>query len=206
MIDINNIVNTAIQQAINSAITNYVDAYMADVQQEHRRQIAELREEITALKGQPTANLDNPATGTDTTLARDVKILVENNMELREVLQRMIREGAQSIAEEVMDDHTSTYDHDSYDNTVTAVNDANLDSLPDFDDFLTRDDLENAIRDTICIDDYVKEEEMHDAIEEKINDLVEVDTLVTKDDMFQAVRNEVRDALENRTSVSITLS
>lgn len=202
MIDINNIVNTAIQQAINSAITNYVDAYMANVQQEHRRQIAELREEITALKGQPTANLDNPAVGTDTTLARDVKTLLENDAAIKQAVYEI----AYSAAESVMNDHTETYDHDSYDSATSAVEDANLDSLPDFDDFLTRDDLENAIRDTICIDDYVKEEEMHDAIEEKINDLVEVDTLVTKDDMFQAVRNEVRDALENRTSVSITLS
>lgn len=202
MIDINNIVNTAIQQAINSAITNYVDAYMANVQQEHRRQIAELREEITALKGQPTANLDNPAVGTDTTLARDVKTLLENDAAIKQAVYEI----AYSAAESVMDDHTESYSHDEYDRIVNFVDDDLPSEFPDFDDFLTRDDLENAIRDTICIDDYVKEEEMHDAIEEKINDLVEVDTLVTKDDMFQAVRNEVRDALENRTSVSITLS
>ena len=145
MIDINNIVNTAIQQEINKAITNYVDEYMANVQQEHRRQIAELREEITALKGQPTANLDNPAVGTDTTLARDVKTLLENDAAIKQAVYEI----AYSAAESVMDDHTETYDHDSYDSATSAVEDANLDSLPDFDDFVRCDYLSDTIEEKL---------------------------------------------------------
>ena len=203
MIDINNIVNTAIQQEINKAITNYVDAYMADVQQEHRRQIEALKVEIEQLKQQRAVS---PATG-EVSIDMDGKVLAKNVVQ--ELLQdnAAIRQAVYDIAYEagqaVLNEHAEAYDHDEYDSTVTAVNDANLDSLPDFDDFVKRDELEDAIRDAISIDDYVKEDEMSDAIEEKINDLVDVDTLVTKDDMYEAVREAVSDTLRNRTTVSI---
>lgn len=146
MIDINNIVNTAIQQEINKAITNYVDEYMANVQQEARRQIETLRAEITALKEQRAiTNPDNPAVGTDTTLARDVKTLLENDAAIKQAVYEI----AYSAAESVMDDHTETYDHDSYDSATSAVEDANLDSLPDFDDFVRCDYLSDTIEEKL---------------------------------------------------------
>lgn len=116
MIDINNIVNTAIQQEINKAITNYVDAYMADVQQESRRQIESLRAEIEQLKAQRAVS---PATG--------------------EVNAEFIRSIAMDAAETVMAEHLEGYDHDEYDSTVTTVED-----FPDFDDLVTKEDLRNA--------------------------------------------------------------
>lgn len=120
MIDINNIVNTAIQQEINKAITNYVDAYMADVQQEHRRQIAALREEIEQLKQQRAVS---PATGEG--LAKDVvQDLLENNPAIKQAVYEI----AHDAAEAVMADHLEGYDHD---------------------EFVTEDDLSDAVRESV---------------------------------------------------------
>ena len=136
MIDINNIVNTAIQQEINKAITNYVDAYMADVQQESRRQIEALKVEIEQLKQQ---RADSPATGEG--LAKDVvQDLLENNPTIKQAVYEI----AHDAAEAVMADHLEGYDHDEYDSTVTAFED-----LPDFDEFVTKDDLSDAVRESV---------------------------------------------------------
>lgn len=153
MIDINNIVNTAIQQEINKAITNYVDAYMADVQQEHRRQIAALREEIEQLKQQSAAS---PATGSDVVQSRptvdfitNVLTLIKEHADVREAVQQLVRSEVEAAVDEAIGAHCSDYDHDEYDSTVTAVNDADLDSLPDFDDFVRHYDLSSAIEDKL---------------------------------------------------------
>lgn len=131
MIDINNIVNTAIQQEINKAITNYVDAYMADVQQEHRRQIAALREEIEQLKQQRAVS---PATGEG--LAKDVvQDLLENNPTIKQAVYEIAYEAGQAV----LNEHADAYDHDEYDNTVTIVED-----FPDLDDLVTKEDLRDA--------------------------------------------------------------
>ena len=128
MIDINNIVNTAIQQEINKAITNYVDAYMADVQQEHRRQIESLRAEIEQLKQQ---RADSPATGEG--LAKDVvQDLLENNPTIKQAVYEI----AHDAAEAAVAAHLEGYDHDEYDNTVTIVED-----FPDLADLVTKEDL-----------------------------------------------------------------
>lgn len=193
MIDINTIINTAIQQEINKAITNYVDAYMADVQQEHRKEITTLKAQIACME-EDLAKLkqqraDSPATG-EVSTDMDGKVLAKNVVQ--ELLQdnAAIRQAVYDIAYEagqaVLNEHAEAYDHDEYDSVVTTVEDANLDSLPDFDDFVKHDDL-------------------GDAIEEKVNDLVDVDTLVTKDDLSDAVRESVRETLENRVSVSLYL-
>lgn len=178
MIDINNIINTAIQQEINKAITNYVDAYMADVQQEHRREITTLKAQIACMEADLTQlkqqRADNPATGTGTTLAQDVKNLLENNAAIKQAVYEI----AYSAAESVLSDHTEEYPHDEYDRIVRVVDEDMPSEFPDFDDFVTKDDLP---------------------------EFPDVDTLVTKDDMYDAVRNEVRDAVENRVSVSLTL-
>lgn len=175
MIDINAIINTTIQQEVNKTITSYIDAYFANWQHEHNRQIETLKEEIAELKQQRAAS---PATGEG--LAKDVvQDLLENNPTIKQAVYEI----AHDAAEAVMADHLEGYDHDSYDSAASAVEDANLDSLPDFDHFLTRDDLENAIRDAISIDDFI-----------------------TKDDMSDAVRESVRETLENRVSVSLYLS
>ena len=178
MIDINNIINTAIQQEINKAITNYVDAYMADVQQESRRQIEALRVEIEQLKQQRAVS---PATGVDVMQSRptvdfitDVRTLLTSHADIKQAVYEI----AYSAAESVLSDHTEEYDHDEYDRIMRVVDEDMPSEFPDFDDFVTKDELP---------------------------EFPDVDTLVTKDDMYDAVRNEVRDAVENRVSVSLTL-
>ena len=116
MIDINTIINSAIQQEVSKAITSYIDAYFANVQQEHQQQLAALKEEIEQLKQQ---RADSPATG--------------------EVNAAFIREIAMDAAEQVMAEHLEGYDHDEYDSTVTTVED-----FPDLADLVTKEDLLDA--------------------------------------------------------------
>ena len=147
MIDINNIVNTAIQQEINKAITNYVDAYMADVQQESRRQIEALKVEIEQLKQQRAAS---PATGSDAVQSRpsanfitDVLKLLKEHADVREAMQQLVRSEIEAAVDEAIGAHCSDYDHDEYDRAVRFV-DEDLPELPDFDDFVTKDELRDA--------------------------------------------------------------
>lgn len=147
MIDINNIVNTAIAQEINKAITNYVDAYMATVKQEHQQQIAAMREEINQLKQQ---RADSPApnfTGQEVTALQ--LCITHETSPVYSAIVNIARSVAVAAAEEVMDEHKDEYDHDRYDSAASAAEDANLDSLPDFDDFVRHDDLGSAIEDKL---------------------------------------------------------
>ena len=131
MIDINTIINTAIQQEVSKAITSYIDAYFANVQQEHQQQLAALKEEIEQLKQQRAVS---PATGEG--LAKDVvQDLLENNPAIKQAVYEI----AHDAAEAVMADHLEGYDHDEYDNTVTAVED-----FPDLADLVTKEDLLDA--------------------------------------------------------------
>jgi len=168
MIDINNIINTAIGSA--------VDAYMANVQQEHREQIAALKAEIEQLKQQPAPAA--PTTSTTTPeLAQDLLRLLKstNSPDIRHV----VFEIAQDAAESVLADHLEAYDHDEYDRAVRFIDEDLPSDFPDFDDFVKHDDLP---------------------------EFPDVDTLVTKDDMTDAVREAVRHTLENSLSVSLHLS
>jgi hypothetical protein len=46
-----------------------------------------------------------------------------------EKLMRKAGEAAEAAAEEAINDHCSTYDHDDYDRAVTAIEDADLDDI-----------------------------------------------------------------------------
>lgn len=157
MIDINNIVNTAIQQEINKAITNYVDAYMADVQQEHQQQLAALQKEITELKQQRAVS---PATGEG--LAKDVvQDLLENNPAIKQAVYEI----AHDAAEAAMADHLEGYDHDEYDRIVSFVDE----DLPDFDEFITKDDLPGFPD----VDTLVTKDDLSDAVRESVRETLE---------------------------------
>lgn len=126
MIDINNIVNTAIQQEINKAIQPIRAHYDA--------QLEALQKEITELKQQRAIS---PATGEG--LAKDVvQDLLENNPAIKQAVYEIAHEAAEAV----MAEHLEGYDHDEYDSTVTAFED-----LPDFDDFVRHYDLSSAIED-----------------------------------------------------------
>ena len=117
MFDINAIVNAAIATAVAEAIKPLV-------------------ERITALE-------NNPAIGVDTTLEQRVVALeqrVDNNVEASEKRIRVIAEAA---AEQAMDDHCSTYDHDDYDNVVSNWNDE------DPTEFVKDSDLTSQINDVL---------------------------------------------------------
>lgn len=163
MIDINNIVNTAIQNEVHKTITTYVDAYMANVQQEHREQIAALKAEIEQLKQQPA-----PTTITTTPvtpgLAQDVLRLLKstNSPDIRHVVFEIAHEAAESV----LADHLEAYDHDEYDSTVRVVDEANLDDLPDFDDFVTKDELPD-------LDDFITKGDLQESVREAVRDTVE---------------------------------
>lgn len=153
MIDINNIVNTAIQQEINKAITNYVDAYMADVQQEHRRQIAALREEIEQLKQQRAVS---PATGSDAVQSRptvdfitDVVTLLKEHADVREAMQQLVRGEVEAAVDEAIGSHCNDYDHDEYDRIVSFVDEDLPADFPDFDEFVTKEDLSDAVLESV---------------------------------------------------------
>lgn len=155
MIDINNIVNTAIQQAINSAITNYVDAYMANVQQEHRNeiraleaQIACMEEDLAKLKEQAATPSTTPNfTGHEVTALQ--LCVTHETSPVYNAIVKIARDVAVATAEEVMDEHKEEYSHDEYDRIVNFVDDDLPSDFPDFDEFVTKDDLGSAIEDKL---------------------------------------------------------
>ena len=68
-----------------------------------------------------------------------------------EKLTRKAAEAAEAAAEEAINDHCSTYDHDDYDNVSCSVNDANLDDMVTMDNL--RDEIKQVLRDaTVSID------------------------------------------------------
>lgn len=106
---------------------------------------------------------NNPAQGVDTTAPQALDVPHEALLtaldqqewfwsKMSDFIQREVdglglvsESRVEEVVQEAMDDHTSTYDHDSYDNAVSTVEDY------DFDDFIKQGDgdLEDAIRDTI---------------------------------------------------------
>jgi hypothetical protein len=89
MFDLNAIVSAALNAAVAEAIKPLV-------------------ERIAALE-------NNPAIGTDTTLTNRVVALEQRMDNVIDASEKRIREIAEAAAEQVMEDHTSSYDHDDYD-------------------------------------------------------------------------------------------
>ena len=138
MFDINTIVNAAIAAAVQQAIApllERIDNLDAICQTQHEGMVA-MRDRITALE----TKLTEAALFTQTsnvTIPIDEAKMVEalNDQEwFWEKMQRF----ATGAAEAAMDDHTSTYDHDSYDAVVS-----------DSDDFVKSDDLEDTVREAV---------------------------------------------------------
>lgn len=139
MFDINTIINTVIATAVSEATQPLV---------EH---IARLQERLAALE-------NNPAIGTDTALAERVAKLENNPVVIDEAkmvealnsqewfwekLSRKAKEIADAAAEEAIEDHCQTYDHDDYDRVSRAVEDL------DMDDVVMHADLQDTVRDVL---------------------------------------------------------
>jgi hypothetical protein len=132
MFDLNAIVNAALQQAVAEAIKPLVERITA--LESNLQDALVLR--LAALE-------NNPAIGTDTVLAERVKALEERVANATEASEARIRVIAEAAAEQAMDDHCSTYDHDEYDNVVSNWNDE------DPTEFVKDGDLSSQINDVL---------------------------------------------------------
>jgi hypothetical protein len=93
---------------VSAAIATAVDARLTEVLQQHANIVGALAERIAALE-------NNPAIGVDTVLEARVVALEQRMDNITTASDERIREIAEAAAEQVMEDHTSSYDHDDYD-------------------------------------------------------------------------------------------
>jgi len=160
MFDLNAIVNAAITEAVNARITEVL-AQHANIVGALAERVETLEKNEEALVRRIAALENNPAQGVDTsatpaTITADAFVTHLDKQEwfwskMSDFIERgvdghgLVSEArVEEMVQEAMDDHTSTYDHDEYDNATSVINDT------DFDDFMTKsDDLEDAIRDTV---------------------------------------------------------
>ena len=157
MIDINTILTQALTQALAAATAPLVERI-----ETLQAKCAAYEILFNETRGRITALENNPAIGVDTTLERRVAALEGDISHKVQVQQANItaalaeriaalegskgltRDDVESLIERSMDHHLECYDHDSYDNATSTVDDI------DFDDFMRKDDsLEDAIRDTV---------------------------------------------------------
>jgi hypothetical protein len=140
MFDINAIINNAITQAVNEATQGLV---------EH---IVGLQQRIAALE-------NNPAIGTDTTLAARIEALekhtavldqhggileyLDNQEWFWDKLVNKTKEIADAAAEAAVAEHCNDYDHDDYDRISGAVDRIDLDEI------VCKDDLKDAVKETL---------------------------------------------------------
>jgi hypothetical protein len=120
MIDINTILATAVQQAVQQAV---------------QETIAPIAQRMTALE---SAIANNPATGEDTTLARDVRTALMSLFKEDIEAFNFVRHAMEEIVENAINEHLDAYDHESYDHVVSQS-----------DDFVQADNLYDEIRDAL---------------------------------------------------------
>ena len=162
MFDLNAIVSAAISAAITEATKPLLERIATlesanDIlhKTQHEDMVA-MRDRITALEDQAivTSNaVDARITALETKLTEAALFTQTSNVTIpideakmvealnsQEWFWEKMRNFTGAAIEEAMDDHTSTYDHDSYDNAVSDLEDR---------DFVTNDNLEDAVRDAI---------------------------------------------------------
>lgn len=120
MIDINDIFNTAITNAVNAAVEARLAAIHSLLQM-HANSIDELAK-------QPKPEV-SPVVDMDA---------------LRELVTPLIDASVTEAVGQAMEAHQEEYDHDRYDNIANEVDD-----LPDFDDFVRGDELDSNVRDAV---------------------------------------------------------
>ena len=132
MFDINAIVNAAITEAVNARIT--------EVLQQHANTVAALAERVAALETKLTeANLFTQMT--PATITADAFV---THLDQQEWFWEKLQNKIDASVEQSMDNHCETYDHDSYDEAASKVDD-----LPDLDDYVTRDEVRSEIEDVL---------------------------------------------------------
>ena len=174
MIDLNTLISNALNAAVQQAVAPLVEqiakleAQSADQHQRLRvlegaltDRVVALEEKVNFLEDQAvvTSNrIHDRITALETKLTEAALFTQTNNVTIPidearmvealnsqewfwEKLQRRI----DAATEQAVDDHCSTYDHDSYDELASKVDD-----LPDnLDDYATRDELRSEIEDVL---------------------------------------------------------
>lgn len=121
MFDINAIItqalNAAVQQATAPLLERIEKLEFCNADQHQRLRVLEgaLTERVAALESDKASSMQGGLT----------------------------RDQVEALIEKWMDDHTSQYDHDSYDDATAKVEEV------DFDDFVTNDSIEDAVRDAV---------------------------------------------------------
>jgi hypothetical protein len=137
--------NTIITQALNAAVAEAVKPLVNRIDELENL----LVNRITALE-------NNPAIGTDTVLAERITALETapnaisaaafvTYLDQQEWFWEKLRGVADAAAEQVMEDHTSSYDHDEYDSVYNEW------GSEESCDFVKDDDFSDRIRE--CVND-----------------------------------------------------
>lgn len=169
MIDLNTLFSNALTAAITNAVAplnariaalESANDILHRVQHEDmvamRDRIAALEEKVHFLESQAivtsnavdtriTALENNPAQGVDTqpapaTTTHITQHIIDALGDIEHPLFKRLSSFMDAVAEQAMDNHCETYDHDSYDSAVSDLEDR---------DFVTNDNLEDAVRDAV---------------------------------------------------------
>ena len=128
MFDINALINTAITEAVTQQFTT--------LQQEYANKIGEMALKISELETKlALAELN-------VTIPIDEAKMVEA-LNSQEWFWEKLRTKVDDVVDKAMEDHTSTYNHDDYDDASRQISDI------DPDDFIRSDDLTDAVRDVL---------------------------------------------------------
>jgi hypothetical protein len=146
MFDLNQILSAALNAAVAEAIKPLVERIekleFVDADRHERLRVLEgaLTDRVAALE-------NNPAIGTDTVLAERVLALEQRMDHVIDASEKRIREIAEAAAEQVMEDHTSSYDHDDYDN---VYNEWGSEEVSDFvKDGYIEDQIEEKVKEVL---------------------------------------------------------
>jgi len=123
-----------------SAVQSALDAHIKRMVEEA---VTPLLERITALENNPAIGQWAFMQGTDTVLAERVKALEERLDNATEASENRIRVIAEAAAEQAIEDHCGTYDHDDYDNVYNEW------GGEDPTEFVRESDMESKINDVL---------------------------------------------------------
>ena len=141
MIDLNTLISNALVAAVQQAVAplNERIAKLELCNAEHHQRLLVLE---GALTDRVVALENNPAQGVDSEwdIGRLEQRVAALESETQGENRYLNRDDVAELIAEAMDDHTSTYDHDSYDNAVSDLEDR---------DFVTNDSLEDAVREAV---------------------------------------------------------
>ena len=146
MFDLNAIVSAALNAAVAEAIKPLVERIekleFVDADRHERLRVLEgaLTDRVAALE-------NNPAIGTDTVLAERVVALEQRMDHVIDASDERIREIAEAAAEQAMDNHCESYNHDDYDN---VYNEWGGEEASDFvKDGYLEDQIEEKVNETL---------------------------------------------------------